>query len=265
MKTIISRDNALIKDIYKLGQHKYRIQTGLYLIEGRGLVEEALRAAQTVDHILVDVEQAHHFDELITRYAHAEWLGITQALMKHICHTQQPQGIAAVVKQPVVQWSDAARSDGFLLILDHLNDPGNVGTMIRTSWGFGVDGVLLTEGCVDAYNPKVVRSTMGGVFHVPILENVSTRQIQALRDGGFRLLGTSGTAPQNVYDADYTGSIAIVIGSEAHGISGEILTLCDQLLKIPMQTGVDSLNAAVAGGIILNQAFKMRNSGPLFV
>lgn len=265
MKTIISRDNALIKDIHKLSQHRYRIQKGLYLIEGRSLVEEALRAAQTVDRILVDVELVHQYDELISRYTQVEWMGITPALMKHICHTQHPQGIAAILKQPVYHWADAARPGGFLVILDHLGDPGNVGTIIRTSWAFGVDGILLTEGCVDAYNPKVVRSTMGGVFYVPILENVSIRQIQTLQDSGYRLLGTLGAAPQTVYDADFTGSIAIVIGSEAHGISGEILALCDQFLKIPMQIGVDSLNAAVAGGIILNQAFKIRNSGSRFV
>lgn len=265
MKTITSRDNTLIKETCKLGQHKFRSQTGRYLVEGRNLVEEALRAGQPVESILVDVERADQFDDIIAQHAELEWLAITPALMKDVCHTRQPQGIAAVLRQLSRQVEDVMLPGGLLVILDRLSDPGNVGTIIRTAWGFGADGILLTPGCVDVHNPKVVRSTMGGMFTVPVLENVSYQQIKALKQYGYQMLGASGAAARTVYDAEFSGPVAVVIGSEANGIGEELLSLCDHLVRIPMRPGVDSLNAAVAAGIILNQAFRTRNSGPLFV
>ena len=147
-----------------------------------------------------------------------------------------------------------------MIYLDDLADPGNMSTILHTAWAFGVSAVMLGPGCVDPFNPKVVRSSMGAVFAVPIVLDVSPETLAQSKKSGYRLLASSLNTDLNISEVDFSGAVIIIIGSEARGISSKVLKFCDSSFKIPIFTAVDSLNAAVACGIIIWEAGKQRGN-----
>jgi TrmH family RNA methyltransferase len=258
MKELISKDNPIVKEIARLKQKKYRDLAGMYVLEGRNLVGEVLNSGQPPVYLLIQQERLEQYQDLIARNTDLPWYATDARVMKQLSDTESPQGILAVMPKPVYNLEKLAKPGGLLVVLDQVSDPGNMGTIIRTCWAFGVDAVLLTKGSADPFNPKVVRSSMGGILKVPVLEDVTPDKLEELKVKGYRLMATGADKAVPVYEADLNGSVAVVIGSEARGLSPRVAARCDATVTIPCQPEVDSLNAAVACGIILGHSWHCR-------
>ncbi|NLJ72947.1 MAG: RNA methyltransferase [Syntrophomonadaceae bacterium] len=254
MKVISSRDNQHIKNCLKLKQKKYRDDTKLYVVEGQRIYDEVTTySSHSIKQVfVVETEVAkYNFTSLS-----ADIFIINDKLMQEISDTTSPSGILAILEKPIWDIETVKQEGKLLVLLDNIADPGNVGTIIRTSAAFDVDGLFLNKGCVDPYNHKVVRATMGGILHLPIFANITISDILDFKNAGYMLVGTSLDNAINYYEYDFTSPTILVIGSEAFGISLELLNKCDKLVKIPINPAMDSLNAGVACGIILSEARK---------
>ncbi|HQA49716.1 MAG TPA: RNA methyltransferase [Syntrophomonadaceae bacterium] len=254
MRYLTSRDNPLIKETIKLKQKKYRQQTGTFLIEGERMLREALKSPQLLVRVFVD-DSFEAPDEL--RDLNIEVYQVTANMMKAIADTEHPQGVAAVVSIPPYQPAYLSDQTAMLLLLDRISDPGNLGTIIRTAWALDIDGILLTAGCADPFSPKVVRASMGGIFHVPI-NTVDRDSVDELLNNGYRMIVATPDTKTSIYQIDWQGAIICVIGSEAHGVAQEWLSRATQKVVIPINQKVDSLNAAVSCAIIMAEARRQR-------
>lgn len=256
MKIITSRDNRYIKEALKLKQRKYRVSEGLFLIEGQKMLDEALAySPDVIKYIFIDESVDFHASSPLNEKTYV----INHKLMQEVSDTESPQGIVAVVEKPRWQLNNITKDNSLLVLLDEVADPGNMGTIIRTAWAFNVDGILLTKGCVDPFSSKVIRSSMGGIFNIPIIENITISDIVDLKAKGYRLISTALNVAKSHYECNYIAPSIIVIGNEAHGISDKILNASDCLITIPINPRVDSLNAGVACGIILSEARKQKD------
>ncbi len=256
MKVISSRDNRYIKECFKLKQRKYRESGGIFLVEGLKMLEEALAFSPAViKYVLID-ESIEHLE--LPQISGQVFL-VNHKLMQEISDTETPQGIVAVVEKPYRRLDDLIKDNSLLVLLDGVADPGNMGTIMRTAWAFDAGGILLTKGCVDPFSPKAVRSSMGGIFNLPIIENITISDIEDLQKSGFQLISTAIKAPICYCECDYTRPSIITIGNEAHGISQEIGQISNALISIPINPRVDSLNAGVACGIILSEVRKQKD------
>lgn len=255
MKVITSRENHYIKECVKLKKRKYRDQTGLFVIEGPKMLSEAVNSPNIkLAYIFIEKSLAEDFQ----LPDNTEVFVLDNKLIAEIADTETPQGIVAVVEKPRWELDNIKKDNATLLLLDGIADPGNMGTIIRTAWAFNVDGILLTKGCVDPYSHKVVRSTMGGIYNIPIFQNITFSDIESFKKKGFRLVGSAVKNAVKYYEYDFTKSTIIIIGNEAHGISEELLAICDDLVTIPINPCVDSLNAGIACGIILSETQKQK-------
>jgi TrmH family RNA methyltransferase len=184
---------------------------------------------------------------------------LADSLFESVSDTVNPQGILAVLGMKRVLLEDAALNEGILVILDGIRDPGNMGTIIRTADAAGCAGVVITDGCVDLFNPKVLRSTMGSIFHLPVLHCGNTKKAADIcRMKGYTVYASQTEGAVSIYEADLSGNAAFVIGSEAEGVSGEVLDSSDVLIRIPMSGRAESLNAAVAAAVIIYEAVRQK-------
>lgn len=252
LKTITSRSNRIIKNIRAAENKKGRAKTGLYLAEGKRLVGEAIRDVfDSVESVLASESFCKKTKDFInTLDKSGKIVYITNdKLFDETVLTETPQGIAALVKIPeyIVPNLDEM---SYLLILDGISEPGNMGTIIRTAEAAGIDCVMLSRGCTDIYAPKVVRSSMGSIFRTSFcpFEYPDTDKLKA---AGFTVASTALHNSVSVDNADVSGKRAIVIGSEANGVSSELINASDLCVKIDMCGKVESLNAAVAAGIAM--------------
>ncbi len=173
---------------------------------------------------------------------------VNEKIKNSISQTESPQGIFAVVKMK--KFSIEFRDKRFV-ILDRIQDPGNLGTIIRTSDAAGFNTIILDKGSVDPFNPKVVRSSQGSLFHLKIINFDIKRIIEELKDRGVKILGTSPKGDKVYTDVNIRDRLAIVFGNEAKGIRDEILSMCDETIRIPIYGRAESLNVSVSSGIIL--------------
>jgi RNA methyltransferase, TrmH family len=242
-----------LKTARSLREKKYRDAAGAFLIEGARLCEEALSTGQRLRQIIVTAAAMTNgrIAELVDVCA-AKNLFVSlaeSAKFKSLSDEKTPSGIAIIVEK---RKAEPSTTDApLILAIDALQDPGNLGTILRTADWFGVERVLLGEGCVDLYNPKVVRATMGAVFRLKIEENVAlTHRLAVLSHQGYRLIATSSSAELAISEIE-PGRDVLIIGSEAHGVHQELLRRADVTFAIPKRGSGDSLNAAVAASICL--------------
>jgi|CZCB01.1.fsa_nt_gi TrmH family RNA methyltransferase len=264
VEIIQSRQNALIKERIKLQQKKYRQKTGLFLVEGLRLVEEAL-AAGSLAEVFVD-ESAGDTDRGLKLLQQSGQRAVAcyqvkREILRALAETESPQGMVGVARQTRVDLTALPLEHGLLLILDGIQDPGNLGTIWRTAWGAGVDGIFCLPGTVDPYNSKTVRATMGGIFHVPVLAGPEItwsmlRHWCAERD--YQLVAGDLGARKKHYEVAFRERVALVIGNEAQGLLTVPVADLDERVKIPLQKGAESLNAAVACGILLYEVIRQR-------
>ncbi|WP_338470456.1 RNA methyltransferase [Niallia sp. XMNu-256] len=242
MKHITSVKNGQVKEWKKLYTKKERDKSGLFLIEGFHLVEEALKA-NLIQHLILheNTDIPHTWN-----YGDIPVVVVTNEVMIALSDTETPQGIMAVCQKPKVDLS-SMEGKKFLLI-DSVQDPGNIGTMIRTADAAGIDAVILGEGCADPYNPKVIRSTQGSLFHLPI---VKARLEDFIDEINIPIYGTAldGGLPYNeVEPADEFG---LLVGNEGQGVSKALLEKTTKNLYIPIYGKSESLNVAIAAGILM--------------
>ena len=264
---ITSAENTRIKYFKRLVRRRFRETEGKFIIEGVRFVEEALASAMSVETVIFSSKllQNERGKELLDNIANSDipLLEVTEAIMESLADTATPQGVLAVVKTVETDLEVVLKSGQkkLLVLVDGIQDPGNLGTIIRTADAAGVDAVILTKGTVDLYNPKTLRATMGSLFHLPIIIADEAVQVaERLLISGIQLLVGVPQASQPIYTMDLTGSIALVVGSEANGVSEEVKSMASALVNIPMPGSAESLNAAVATAIMLYEAVRQRSS-----
>ena len=252
--------NPMVKAAAELKQKKYRQQQGLFLAEGLRTVEEAVRygAVQSIFYTAIEDDRTRAvLEEAAAKQI--KLVCVSDKVLKKIADTETPQGIIAVCEMCSKQLDDMLASGKMLLVLDRVTDPGNIGTMLRTADAAGVGGLLLLQGCADIYAPKTVRASMGSLFHLPVLSGLSEELlVQAARKAGYELLVTCLDGADNLYKADLQGRLAFVMGNEANGVSPALLAAADKRVFIPMQGRAESLNVAMAAGIVMFEALRQK-------
>ncbi len=247
MQEITSVNNRLIKSIAKLDQKKYREESGYYLIEGFHLVEEALKAKEKYQYLLATPDAVSRLDQ---DYDEGKLVKINSAVAHHLSSTKNSQEIFMTVK--INQPDHFDFTWGKWVLLDDLADPGNVGTIIRTADAAGFDGVVLSPRTVDLYNPKVQRAMQGSQFHLSLLKYPLASAIESFRAADIPVYASMlDREAKQLQDFDQVPQLALVIGNEAHGVSQDVAELSDEKLYIPIKGQAESLNAAVAAGIMI--------------
>ena len=239
----ISLENQKIKNLKKLQKKKYRDQFGMFLVEGKHLVKEAYNAGVLIELFIsedsdfsLDVETSYLSDNIFSFLSEVETSSKVIGLCKKI-KTSENIG-------------------NRILVLDDIQDPGNLGTIIRSSVAFNVDTIVLGLGCVDLYNPKVVRSSQGMIFHINIIEKNILDYLPQLKQMGYHIYGTKVTGENRLKDIEKNDKTVIIMGNEALGVKTVVLDLCDDYIHIPMNQMCESLNVGVATSIILYELDK---------
>lgn len=260
METITSKSNSLIKLISKLKTKKYRLEENKFLVEGLRFVEESLTSNFNINAILI----SSSFGEKWKNSSSKSFINdetsvymVCDNIFKSISATKTPQGIMAIVENRSLKLDS---KQGFYVLADKIQDPGNLGTIIRTAHASGALGVIVTKGTVDIYNEKTLRSTMGSIFKIPVIEDCNLEFIKTLRNEGFMLITSSLQADKDFYDLNLTKNVIITVGNEGNGISDEIYELSDIKCKIPMPGNAESLNASVAASIMMYEAVRQKIS-----
>lgn len=253
---ITSRQNPKIKQIRKLNSGaKFRAQAGAFAVEGLRLLEEAQGTGIKPDWVIYTEDLDRRGERLLDNYRTQQvpCEPVTPEVLAAASDTKTPQGVLGVF--PLISLPFPT-SLSLLVILDSLGDPGNLGTLLRTSLAAGVDGLLLSPGSVDPFAPKVVRSAMGAHFKLPI-RTASWPEITALAREMTLLLADMENGP-SLWETDLTGPVGIILGSEAHGPGDEARKLANQPIHIPMSSRIESLNAAAAGAVLLFEVNRQR-------
>lgn len=237
-----------------------RAREGLFLLEGPVVVADALRAGVPIRDVFLragDPDLGALHSEL--RTAGLDPLEVGDNVLKAVADTDSPQGVVAIAETPRFSLTELPPDASLVLVLDQVRDPGNAGTLVRSAAAAGADCVVFTAGSVDAFGPKTVRASAGAVFKVPVSVSVDTASvIGELRAAGFVLVAGSGDAEGEVYDFDLAGKVAIMVGNEAWGFQDPASDDVDLAVRIPMETGIESLNVAVAGSLLLFEVVRQR-------
>ncbi|NLT47298.1 MAG: RNA methyltransferase [Clostridiales bacterium] len=269
MKHITSLENSIIKKALSLKQRKAREKEGLYLIEGLHLCKEALGAAEDIQVFFVkeSVLQKAEDQDVKDIIEQSQEVGIKITLLSDnvfdkLMDTETPQGISGIVRRRL--WdtesffgADKRKGHGNLLVMDRIQDPGNAGTLIRTAEAAGYQGILVLKGTVDLFSPKVVRSASGSLFRMPVLFTESVKEtVELLHSRQKRVIVATPHCDSFHFQVPLDKDVAFVIGNEAGGVSREFLDMSDSHVKIPMSEPVESLNAAVAAGILMYESVR---------
>ena len=240
MEKITSISNQLIKDIYQLKQKKYRNQTKQFMVEGLHLVEEAYK--NKVLKIVLSNDEL-----LLNKFNNVKTVLVNNQIIEKLSNTTTPQNVLGVVD--IIE-NKFELVDKYL-ILDGVNDPGNLGTIIRTSLALGVNHLILSNNTVDIYNDKVIRATQGAIFKANIFYTDLEEIYIKLKQNNIKIITTSLEANKTLNDLERIDKFAIVVGNEANGISNVSKEYADELIIIPMKNNIESLNVGIASGIIL--------------
>ena len=262
MQIISSKDNDLIKHIKKLKDRKHRDESNQYVIEGMKLITEAIKEKVKIDKIIIceNCEISENMSkEMMYEIAKYDCIYVTDQVFKSITGVNTPQGILAIINK-MQEKQEIDYSQDIIVALDNIQDPGNMGTILRTVDSAGLNQILISKGSVDCYNPKVVRSTMGAIFRVNIIECENlVNTLKEAKKHKFKIAVTSLQTEQSIYDIDYKNKV-IVIGNEANGVSQQIQQITETKIKIPMLGRTESLNASVATGIIIYEYIRKKYS-----
>ena len=255
MLEIESKNNNLFKEIKKLKEKKHRIKSNKYLIEGLRFVEEAIKSKVSIDSIIFTESFKEKNPDLFLKInENIKLIQMNEALLKQLCSTENPQGIVGVINMQ----NKELKSGELVVLVDKVQDPGNMGTIIRTAHAAGAAGIVMTKGTVDIYNDKTLRSTMGSIFYIPIVEDNSLDFVKSLKKEGYKLVVSSLQGKNNFFEENLQGKVMIAVGNEGNGVSEEVYDIADIKVKIPMPGEAESLNVAVATSIMIYE--KIRQS-----
>lgn len=239
---ITSIQNSHVKNWRKLHQKKERLKTGTFLVEGYHLIEEAQKSNWDIQEIIIEEEA-----EVPSWCEQKKVTFVSTLVFEQIAQTETPQGIIAVVAMNHKQ----AFTGNQLLLIDRVQDPGNLGTMIRTADAAGFSAVILGDGTVDPYNDKVIRSTQGSIFHIPIFQENLYEKITTLKQEGFSIWAAALEGAQMYHDVVATEKTALIVGNEGAGIDENLIQKADTIVKIPIYGQAESLNVSIAAGILM--------------
>ena len=249
---ILSKDNKQVKNCAKLiANRKFRKEQNLFVAEGQRLCEDAVRSGLFPVQTFITEDMFERCSSILQKSEQV--FLISQEISRKISDTETPQGVFCVFKAldnrftlDTIKWQR-------VLLLSSLQDPGNIGTIIRTSEAFGIDALIVSADCPDLYSPKLLRSSMGGVFRLPIFVVDSIADfIPKLQGGGFRVFATALSDDSvDITKLDFNGKIAAVIGNEGNGLTQDVIDVCDRKTIIPMSGKAESLNAAIAASIVI--------------
>lgn len=244
---ITSLQNEQIKTWRKLHKRKYRHEMNSFLVEGMHLIDEAIKSGAHIEQIIVQeaipIPEHWKYHPLIT---------VSKTVFTSLAQTEKSQGIIAVITMQKLE----KRASGPVLLLDGLQDPGNVGTIIRTADAVGAAEVLIGKGTVDIYNEKVIRATQGSLFHIRITHVDLKEAITQLKMEDYTIWASALEDATTLSDAKFTQKDALIVGNEGSGISSTSLNLADQIVKVPIYGEAESLNVSVATGILLYEMIK---------
>jgi RNA methyltransferase, TrmH family len=261
LRPVAGRHNQRLKELRLAFRRAELTPKGECAIEGVKLIEEALRSGQHLGSVFFSESARPLAEKLLPQInTRSETLVLPNALFKSIVPSDAPQGVAALVKLPAfssIQLLERS-SDGPFVVAAGLQDPGNLGTILRSAEAFGAAGAFLTEGTVSPYNTKVLRGSAGSIFRLPFLQISSAELLPLLRARGVRTLATSSHQGTPLPQISWTLPLAIFIGNEGAGLSRELTREMDETLAIPQASQVESLNAGVAASILLYEAARNR-------
>ena len=249
---ITSKSNDLIKHIKSLHLKKNRDESREFIVEGPKMAKEVINSDLKISKVIICEEL---FNEPIdVRNNDVEF--VTSSVFEHISDTKTPQGIMAVVSK---RNNDDIKYSDTMFALDNVQDPGNLGTIIRTLDCAGINTLLLSKGCADEYNPKVIRSTMGAIFRVNVFSDLNLKEeLENLKEEGYNVVVTSLEGATNMFEHKFEGKNIVVIGNESNGVSKEIQELANVRIKIPMAGQTESLNAGVAASLVAYEIYRSR-------
>ena len=247
-KIISSTTNPKIKELSKLKEKKYRLLNKEFLIEGYHLVEEAYKNKRLKEIFVLDKKDISKFKDINTTL-------VSLDVIKKLSDTTTPQPIIGLceMKKEKIDY----KNYNHILVLDNVSDPGNIGTLIRTALGFNIDLVVLSEESCDVYNSKVLRSTQGAIFSLPIVYKKLSDEILKMKEKNIKVISTSLKANTTLTELKKIDKYAIILGNEANGVKDEIQSMSDLNVIIPINNKLESLNVSVAGAIIMYEVQKI--------
>lgn len=239
---ITSVQNKTVKGWKKLHKKRDREKEQCFMVEGFHLVEEAVKSSWNIKEIIVreDVDLSNNWQS-------HKWYSVTDEVYNAITETEHPQGVAAVVNMVEPEWEEFSR----VLVLDAIQDPGNLGTLIRTADAAGFDAIIAGKGTVDPYNDKVLRSTQGSIFHVPVFQGDLEGWLPDMKEEGFSIWATSLRNAKEYQTVKPSTPVALLVGNEGAGVQENYLQFADQNVTIPIFGQAESLNVAIASGILM--------------
>lgn len=241
---------------------KKRREDNVFLAEGIKMLREApkdwIKEVYLTEEVLQRLRKED--GEVLTKIENTGYELLSDEIMKKVSDTQTPQGALVVLNRPSYTLEDiVGNGEGTFMVLENLQDPGNLGTIIRTGEGAGIRGVIMSQDTVDIYNPKTIRATMGSVYRVPfIYVETLSNSICYLKEKGVRTYAAHLKGKKQYYEFSYTGGTAFLIGNEGNGLKKETADLADEYLRIPMEGQVESLNAAIAATILMYESYRQR-------
>jgi RNA methyltransferase, TrmH family len=265
LRTISSRQNTLVKELRQAFARAEPTADGCIAAEGFHIVEEALRSGLRPKAVFFSQSAQNRAERLLPQLgAKVEALVLPDRVFATVVDTEHPQGVAALIKLKVHSIEEmVSGQDPMILVCAGLQDPGNLGTIIRSAEAFGASGVLLSEGTVSPFNAKVVRAAAGSLFRLPVLKMEAGSAIEKLRSAGARLVATTARGGKQIAEADLRGKLAVFIGNEGGGLDRELARQMDEVVTVPHSPKVESLNAAMAASVVLYEAARQRTLSPL--
>lgn len=267
LRPVSSRQNALVKDLRKAFSQAELTPQGFMAIEGVRMIEEAIRSGLRFQAIFFSASGCVHSARLLPQIAsHVEAVLLADDVFLSAVATETPQGVAALVKPRTVRLEEIlgetseSVADALIMALAGVQDPGNVGTAIRSAEAFSARAVLLGEKTASQFNSKVVRASAGSVFRQPVIHVALAEAINTLKEHGMRVVATSSHKGKPLDEIDLTGSVALLVGSEGSGLPAAIAAQADELVTIPHSPRVESLNAGIAASILLYEAWRQRKT-----
>jgi TrmH family RNA methyltransferase len=260
LRPVSSRQNNLVKALRAAFHHGELTPDGDCAVDGIKIIEEAIRSSLRITAIFVSETARDKVNRLLPQLSsHTETLLLPDEVFRSAVTTDSPQGVAALIRlQPHKLDAIVNVIEPLIIVAAGLQDPGNLGTVIRSAEAFGATGLVAADGTVNPHNPKVVRASAGSIFRLPVTKAGGLEAVNAMRERGIRILATSSHKSIPLQEADLTGPLAILVGNEGAGVPRDLLKEADQVIRIPHSLIVESLNAGIAASVVLYECARQR-------
>ena len=255
-KKITSTDNEIIKKVFKiLNSSSVAKKENKIILEGAHLVEEFFKriGEESMNTVFISENFSDQLNHILEKVDKNKIIVVTEHVLKKISSTETPQGIVALCERNFRKVNKTEL--GFVIALEDVQDPGNVGTIIRTAASLGCDSVFLSKGCCDVWSSKVLRSGQGAHFYIDIYDNFDLKKLRDVFDGNMYATVLDEDS-KSVYNLDLSSNTAFVLGNEGSGLSKEVVDYCDEKIYIPMQNNFESLNVAIAATVVISEKFR---------